>query len=227
MSERTTDVVPESAARALASMDQARAAIATAVEMRDADALTGWRDMAVAAQHYASRREDAAALAADAGEIKLRAEAALGKLDSEAHPFGGSSPREDPPLVASRHMAAWRKLGVLMDAGHLDIVMERLRADDLRGVTTVAAVRLVPEYLPSAPRERRPRMGEAERLRERRREFDDLLVGIEREARTAIARFAEIEYDGALMPTRDRLHRLVGEAISHLQTVNEWMEGRS
>lgn len=91
-------------------------------------------------------------------------------------------------------------------------------ADDVRAeVETV---------LPSKRRKRRMR-GEAERLRERRREYVDLVSGIEAQARVADARFADIDFHGALMPTRDRLHRHVVEAIAHLQAINARIESNA
>ena len=146
----TQALVPRAAARALASLDKARQQIALAREAGDVTTLREWRDRAAAMQHYARTRDEARALADDAGEVKVRAERALGQLDAEARPHGGDrSSLGDPSLldIATDTRAAWRKIGRLTETQFTRVVRE-LRDDDMHGVTTANVASLAREYLP-------------------------------------------------------------------------------
>lgn len=148
----SSDLVPEAAARALAELDAAKVAITHAREAQDVEALADWRDRAAAVQNYASRRDDAQRIAADAGEIKLYAERALGQIDAELRPFRVRADRRpstnapdanvDLPDVAEHTRTNWRKLGTVDDDTFAEIVAD-VRATEPR-VTTAAAVRRVP-----------------------------------------------------------------------------------
>jgi hypothetical protein len=72
---------------------------------------------------YAASRASVSARATfERDEIKVRAEAALGKLDAETHPHGGDRSEQDSaseawsPDVAEGTRAAWRRLGKLIAA---------------------------------------------------------------------------------------------------------------
>jgi hypothetical protein len=144
----------------LASLDEARQAIGEARAAQDSESLHDWRDQAEAIQRFHSRRHAAREIADDAGEIRLRCEAALGQIDAEVAPahrpsrkssatgiLQGAQPTAEsssPPLahVRSETRAAWRKLAQLN--GNLDGLIDRLRADEDGGVTTTHAIRPPP-----------------------------------------------------------------------------------
>jgi N6-adenosine-specific RNA methylase IME4 len=142
-------VVPISDARAMVALDEARHQIALAKEEGDVDTLREWRDRADAIQHYARRRDGARETANDAGEVKVRAERALGQLDKEiapAHrPEKGSGQTEgfSAPLadVEKNTRASWRKLGAL-EEGQFEALVTRAREEEDAGVTTTTLVRL-------------------------------------------------------------------------------------
>jgi hypothetical protein len=79
----------------------------------------------------------------DAGEVKVRAEAALGAIDREANPVGVHRQRDTPtvtqPEVSPTTRAAWRKLGALQD-DQLDAAITKARQDENRGVTTTSVL---------------------------------------------------------------------------------------
>lgn len=74
---RPADVMPKRKADALAALDLALGAIELARADEDPDELPDWRDRA-AVQLYRRRRDSARDMVDAAGEIKVRAEAALG-----------------------------------------------------------------------------------------------------------------------------------------------------
>jgi hypothetical protein len=193
-----SELAIRSEGQALAAIDEARKLIATAREAGDTATLLDWRDKAAAVQHYARTRDEASGLADDAGEIKLRAEAALGQLDAEANPHGGDRAEQGSatgtlPPVRRETRAAWRKLGKL-DEAQLDAVVERLRTDELRGITTASAVRLARDlYEPSHTQDservgrRQAREAFTIRLHELRHPLRWLDQNVERVARDASA----------------------------------------
>jgi N6-adenosine-specific RNA methylase IME4 len=140
-------LVPASEAQALAALDEARRQIGLAKASGDVDALKEWRDRAAAVQHYARQRAGAKDIANDAGEVKVRAEAALGALDEAMAPRG--RPAKDSAAegflageVAPETRAAWRKLGKL-DEPTLDGYIERAREDEQTGVSTARIADLI------------------------------------------------------------------------------------
>lgn len=138
-------LVPAAEARSVVALDEARAAIAVARQTGDAGALREWRDRAAAVQHYARMRDDGRHAANEAGEIKVRAERALGQLDAEGRQHGGSRKQDGgaPILTVEGHTrAAWRKLGAL-DEPEFEALVERAREDQNAGVSTASLVRLV------------------------------------------------------------------------------------
>lgn len=138
-------LVPIRETQALLALDEARRAITAAREAHDADALREWRDRAAAVQHYARQRGDAQDVANDAGEVKLRAERALGSLDLELNPHGKNqwtSGEGEVLRVGKDTRAAWRKLGGLDDAT-FDTYLARAREDEQTGVSTAKLLRLV------------------------------------------------------------------------------------
>src|SRR5207245_9530469 len=89
------DVLPREEAQAIAALDEAKRQIDIARSKQDVDALMEWRDRAAAVQHYIKRRNEARDLADNAGELKVRAEAALGKLDLAVAPRRGRKPAKE------------------------------------------------------------------------------------------------------------------------------------
>jgi N6-adenosine-specific RNA methylase IME4 len=147
--EPAEELVPLADARALAALDEARHAIALARQQGDVDTLREWRDRADAIQHYAKRRDGAQQTANDAGEVKVRAERALGQLDRElapAHRPEKSSQSEgfSAPLanLPSESRASWRKLGALEDDQFEELIAQA-RGNEDSGVTTSQLVRAV------------------------------------------------------------------------------------
>jgi hypothetical protein len=143
----TSDLLSEREARALAALDEARRQIALARELRDVEFLADLRERAMHAGHYWRRRTDGREAANDAGEIKVRAEAALGQIDSEEAPHGGlreqdTTGRTLPPLegVHGNARADWRKLGGLADAVLGEAILEA-REDEDGAVSTTAVYR--------------------------------------------------------------------------------------
>lgn len=138
-------IVPASEARAIAALDEARRQIGLARRSGDVNALKEWRDRAAAVQHYARQRAGAKEIANDAGEVKVRAEAALGAIDGEINPpsRGVASPPEATIIeAAAATRAAWRKLGTLEEQ-QLDEYIERAREDEQAGVSTAQIAKLV------------------------------------------------------------------------------------
>lgn len=163
-----TDVIPASEAQAIAALDEAKRQIDIARANEDVDTLLDWADRAAAVQIYIKRRDEAREVADNAGEIKVRAEAALGKLDLAARPTAGRPAKKDdtegednssdteeleeaPSPLASFQTArrsAFRTLGKLEEK-ELDAVVKALREDDNEGgVTTSRAVRVAREFIP-------------------------------------------------------------------------------
>jgi len=110
--------------------------------------LREWRDRAAAVEHYQRRREGGRDAALAAGEIKVRAERALGQLDQQATPRGRPNGKDDrgdnfSPLgdLRPHTRAAWRRLGEVPDPD-FDADIAKLRGDDNTGVTTAGVVRL-------------------------------------------------------------------------------------
>jgi hypothetical protein len=172
------EVLPPEDVQALAALDEAKRQIDVARAMGDTEKLLEVRDTMAAFQHYWKLREDARDIVDSAGEVKVRAEAALGKLDIQAAPSsrGGRRKTEDeeeeavvPPLAdfQPNRRSMFRTLGRL-EAKQLDTVVEGLRAEDDGGVTTSRAVRAARELLPV---EHRESATPAEKSKEARREL--------------------------------------------------------
>lgn len=158
------EVLPPEEAAALAALDEAKRAIQVALANEDVESLLEMRDRVAAAQHYFRRREEARELADNAGELKVRAEAALGRLDLAVAPRPGrrkaeevteDGDGEDEPAPVSpladfqpNRRSMFRTLGRL-EHGQLDEVVVSLRSDeDERGVTTARAVKVARDLLP-------------------------------------------------------------------------------
>lgn len=142
------DIVPASEARALGAIDEAKRQIALAQATGDVDTLQEWRSRAAAVAHYNRMRDGGREAANAAGEVKVRAEAALGVLDLEAKPTRGPSPivasggNNSAPLDGMRYgtRANMRKLGTL-DEDELDTAIDEARADEDKAVTTDNVIR--------------------------------------------------------------------------------------
>ena len=148
------DVAVSSPGTGLAPLDEAKRQIAKARVAQDASSLKDWRDLAEAAERLQRRRGTAREVADDAGEIRLRCEAALGQIDAEQAPHGDAKRTqvavesnlepEPPPLadVNAHTRAAWRKLGKL-DDDQLDDLTTRLRDTEDAGLDTTNAVKML------------------------------------------------------------------------------------
>lgn len=163
MATQSTDVLPKEESDAIAALDEAKRQIDIARMNEDVDTLLEWQDRAAAVMHYIRRRDEARELADNAGEIKVRAEAALGRLDLAVSPGRGRRAAADddedepeaPPLASLQpnRRSAYRLLGKL-DSKELDEVVGRLRADEEsdKGVTTARAVHEARTILPKEER---------------------------------------------------------------------------
>lgn len=167
-----TDVVPASEAKYVAAIDEAKRQIDIARINEDVETLLDMTDRMAAITALVRRRDDARELSDNAGEIKVRAEAALGKLDLAVRPSAGRPPKkegegegednstdtvelgDESPLAAFQpnRRSAFRTLGKLEEK-ELDAVVKALREDEAEGgVTTSRAVRVAREYIPVEPR---------------------------------------------------------------------------
>jgi hypothetical protein len=160
MATASTDVLPAEEAAAIAALDEAKRQIDIARANEDVGSLMEWRDRAAAVQHYIRKRDEARELADNAGELKVRAEAALGRLDLKVAPGRGRRKTEGDDTDEAAPLAdfqpntrsMFRTLGKLEES-QLDAVVDTLRAEDDGGVTTSRAVKQARSYLPVEPRE--------------------------------------------------------------------------
>lgn len=128
-----------------ATLTEARRQIATAVEEGDSRALLEIRSQADTYRHYWSLREDGRERANAGGEVKVRAEAGLGKIDAREHPHGGDHEQVQPALnLGINHdtRAAWRKLGQLSEE-RLAQLIALAREDQEAGVSTARLIQLI------------------------------------------------------------------------------------
>ena len=148
----TGDLLPVDQAQALAWLDETRRQIARAEDVRDIDFLADLRNGAGAAQLY-YRRRGSQKHANVAGEVKVRCERSLGRIDVDEFPHGGNRRSEDfqegsyPPLekragVSEDTLKAWRKIGKVGDARFEEFVGWAWEDED-SGVTTARLI----EYL--------------------------------------------------------------------------------
>lgn len=214
-----TEVIGQEEAQALAALDEAKWQIAVARDTGDVDGLLAWQQRAAAAQYFFQRQSDAQAVANDAGDIKVRAEAALGRLDTQMSPRpgrrGANDQLPDPPPLAHLHTerrAMWRALGQLTDV-QLENVIEQVRADPDRGVTTSRAVRLAKELLPRERSVAWHRRSIDRYLAELRKVNSALLVVRER---TATAMVAAEDRDRRAV---ERQLAAVAELVAEIQAV--------
>lgn len=233
----TQEVLPPEEAQAIAALDEAKRQIDIARMNEDVDSLLEWRDRAAAVQHYIRRRDEARELADNAGELKVRAEAALGKMDLLASPRGGrrkatevteGEPEEDEPApfapladFQTNRRSMFRTLGRL-EGAQLDAVIDSLRTDeDERGVTTARAVRVARDVL---PQEERP---EVTPSREQRRELVTDYVGHLRALDTetsTLVRLARKALPAATDSERARMASRLGNTITRLEDLREGIE---
>lgn len=125
-------------------LEAARAYIARAVLDRDPEVLAEIRSQARGYEAYYSQREAARDLANDYGEVKVRAERGLGRLDTEAHPRG-RPPKDWAPQaftsgVATDTRAAWRRLAAMAE-DQFERYLADARADQVAGVSTARVLR--------------------------------------------------------------------------------------
>jgi len=150
------EIVPQREADALVALDEVKRQLSIAKLTGDTETLLEWQRRAAAILHYTRMRDGGRDAANDAGEVKVRAEAALGAIDREANPHGVRSDRRDspteslPPEVGSATRANWRKLGALPD-DELDERIQDARADEESGVTTTRVLRGESTRAPQRP----------------------------------------------------------------------------
>jgi hypothetical protein len=221
----TTDVLPASEAAALAALDEAKRQIDIARANEDVESLLEFRDRAMAAQHYLRKRDEARELADNAGELKVRAEAALGKLDLAVAPGRGRPKKseEDSDEVAPlaefqpNTRSMFRTLGKLEES-ELDAVVDGLRSEEDGGVTTSRAVRAARSYIPVEAREA------AEPTKEARKELVSDYVAhvraLDTEAATLI-RLARKMMPVATPSERSKIAERLSNSVAKLENLRD------
>ena len=228
------DVMPPEEAQAIAAIDEAKRQIEIAVANQDVDSLLEWRDRAAAVQHYIRRRDEARELADNAGELKVRAEAALGRLDLEVVPKRGrrkaadEDSNGDEPVPApladfqTARRSMFRTLGKLAE-DQLDSVVESLRSDeDDRGVTTARAVKAARDLLPHEERAER----EAPTKEQRRELVSDYVAHLRAlDTETNIlARMARKVLPAATPGERTKMVERLSKTVTRLEELREALE---
>ena len=232
-----TEVLPAAEAQAIAALDEARRQIDIARASEDIDTLLEWTDRAAAVTHYYKRREEARELADNAGEIKVRAEAALGKLDLKYAPSrrGGPKPKseeaaegeeEAPSPLAQfqpNRRSAFRTLGQL-DSNQLDGVVTKLRSDDEGGVTTSRAVRAAREVLPIEHRDGTGAPGKPSKEQRKQlvTDYVDHVRALDSEANTLV-RLARKMMPVATDGERSRIAKRLNDTVEKLAELAEGM----
>jgi hypothetical protein len=226
--------LPAGEAQAIAALDEAKRAIAVAMANEDVDALLEWRDRAQAVQHYLTRRSEAKEIADNAGEVKVRAEAALGKLDLAASPGRGRPKGEDDkdkdeepapaPLAEfeGHRRSMFRTLGRL-DNPQLDTVVTGLRSEDDGGITTSRAVRAAREILPKEEKESAPGKPTKEARREVVADYVGHLRALDTETSTLV-RMARKMVPMATANERSRMASRLGNTITRLEELREGLD---
>ena len=227
----TTDVLPAEEAAAIAAIDEAKRQIDIARASEDVDSLLEWRDRAAAVQHYLTKRNEARELADNAGELKVRAEAALGKMDLVITPGRGrrakteeeEKPAELAPLAdfQPNTRSMFRTLGKLEES-QLDAVVDKLRTNDDGGVTTARAVREARSYVPVEVREA------AEPTKEVRKEVVSDYVGHVRALDTeanALTRMARKMLPVATLGERTKIAERLSNTIVKLEDLRDAIAG--
>lgn len=229
----STEVLPPEEVQAIAALDEAKRQIDIARSNEDVDTLLEWADRAAAVQHYIRRREEARELADNAGELKVRAEAALGKLDLAARPERGRPKKEDegeepaPPApladFENNRRTMFRTLGKL-DSSQLDSVVDGLRSDDDGGVTTSRAVRAARELLPIEHREGTATPGKPskERRKELVTDYVDHVRALDTETNTLI-RLARKVIPASTFSERQRIAKRLSDTVDKLTELAEAM----
>lgn len=241
MASRTAsqEVLPPEEAAALAALDEAKRAIQVALANEDVESLLEMRDRVAAAQHYFRRREEARELADNAGELKVRAEAALGRLDLAAAPRPGRRKAEETPAAEDgdsdgdepapvspladfqpNRRSMFRTLGRL-EHGQLDEVVVSLRSDeDERGVTTARAVKVAREFLPHEEKAEKPTK---EARRELVTDYVAHLRALDTETSTLV-RLARKVLPAATPGERSRMANRLGNTIARLDDLKEGLD---
>jgi hypothetical protein len=221
----STDVLPAEEAAAIAALDEAKRQIDIARASEDVDALLEWRDKAAAVQHYIKKRDEARELADNAGELKVRAEAALGKIDLAVSPGRGRRKAEDdkPAEIAPladfqpNTRSMFRTLGRLEES-QLDDVVDKLRAEDDGGVTTARAVREARTFIPPEERAEQPKS------KEQRKELVTDYVGHVRALDTetgTLIRLARKVIPNSTPGERTRIAERLSNAIAKLEELRD------
>ena len=153
------DIAKPDAVVAIAALDEAQYQLGVAIANKDATLLLDLADKAEVLKRLLKVCGMSQELADDAGELKIRAQAALGKLDLAVVAGRGPRKRGGPvfemaPLVnlQTARRSMYRTLGLLA-ADQLDSVIRILRSDANQGVTTARAVRVARGLLPMETRE--------------------------------------------------------------------------
>lgn len=235
----TQELLPPKEAAALAAISEGRAAIEVALANEDVEGLLEMRDQASAAQYYLRKREDARELYNNAGELKVRAEAALGRIDLVAAPAVRGGPRkkvevpegEEAPEVTPAPLAdfqanrrsMFRTLGRLEDE-QLDTVVHRLREDETTegGVTTARAVRVAKEVLPPVEGTAPPSPSKEAR-KEIVTDYVAHLRALDTETSTLV-RMARKVIPASTASERSRMAVRLGATITRLDDLREGLE---
>jgi hypothetical protein len=143
----TGEVVPARPAP-LPPLDVARALIERAQFDEDTDYLLDLRAQARAVGQLLRDRGDAKERADDAGEIKVRAERAIGQLDRMKRPHGtnrftGRVAGTRNSTVNAHARADWRNRLAPVSDGRFDDLVKEARADEHAGVSTARLIQII------------------------------------------------------------------------------------
>lgn len=240
----TQEIMPPEEAASLAAINEAKLAIQVALANEDVEGLLELRDQVAAAQHYWRKREEARDLYNNAGELKVRAEAALGRIDLVAAPNPRGGPRRKateeegegngdgtaevtPPQPAPladfqpNRRSMFRTLGRL-DDDQLDSVVVKLREEEGEGgVTTARAVRVAKEVLPTE--ERATPSPSKESRKEIVTDYVAHLRALDTETSTLV-RMARKVIPASTSSERGRMAARLGATITRLDDLREGLE---
>jgi hypothetical protein len=227
----STDVLPAEEAAAIAALDEAKRQIDIARASEDVESLLEWRDRAAAVQHYIKKRDEARELADNAGELKVRAEAALGKLDLAITPGRGrrksqeeeATPADLAPLsdFQPNTRSMFRTLGKLEES-QLDAVVDKLRTEDDGGVTTARAVREARSYVPVE--ERTPTEPTKEARKEVVSDYVQHVRALDTES-SALVRMARKMLPVATAGERSKIAERLSNVIAKLEDLRDGITG--
>lgn len=145
------DIEPRDQQSSIELVARARAFIDKAVQDGDIEALMQLREKAAGYESYYAnfaRREAARERVNEYGEVKVRAERALGYADLKASPHGGNRKGDQVPpprnliQIHKDTRAAWRKLAMVAN-DRFDELVKQARDDEAAGVSTARLIQIL------------------------------------------------------------------------------------